>query len=153
MAIYILIHKNYLICSKEKKYMELKIKDIQGRYNNLCRSIENECVDECDYKRVIEEEALDSERFREIPPNDDDEEDQNESLKDYNPPLKHFDRSSKKNDDSRISSSERKHAYIYDQQKKYLYSGKGKTTNIRIEFMLYSFIPLLQNQNTRIEMK
>ena len=33
--------------------------DIQNRYNNLCRSIENECVDEEEYgKRITEQEIL-----------------------------------------------------------------------------------------------
>ena len=64
--------------------MEAKILDIQARYNNICRSIENECVvDDEDYKgRIEEEEPLDSERFREIPQNNEEEEEDN--LRDYN---------------------------------------------------------------------
>ena len=88
--------------------MEAKILDIQARYNNICRSIENECLNEDEYKggRIEEEEPLDSERFREIPPNMEEE-----NLRDYNPaPLKHIDRSYKKNDDSnRVSSSKREY--------------------------------------------
>lgn len=95
--------------------MEAKIFDIQARYNNICRSIENEClVDEEDYKggKIEEEEPMmDSERYREIPPNEE-EENYEDNLKDYNPaPMKHIDRSYKKNDDSRVSSSSRKYQY------------------------------------------
>jgi len=91
--------------------------DIQNRYNNLCRSIENECVDEEEYgKRITEQEILaESSRIeQEIKINEYEYENQDQ----YNTHLRSNERTFKNDEGGSISSSARK-KQLYEPQNRY----------------------------------